>query len=315
MIILVDNPISKAWQAYDKASKERVYQFGGVVILLSVFLLLFMVSRNPRVGIYNGVDMWFWLLEQLPFGGILMLSLGIVLVLGDTAYKDLKGVKTIKEWREDEEKKKKDSKFQPKEKKPFQVNPYYAGGMVLEGIVWGSLIFALLPDVLLLLFKVFGDNAIIPKPFDALSSVWAYHTNVIQDIALAFGAGVYEELIFRSLFYMLLIHLGKNYGKKYKTLKPLEVKAEGVKPFPFIQIPKHDAKNNLYLRLLVIGALAYTISHVVLPFGDHLTTYGFVYRMFFGGIMYTIFVKRGPAMAMWTHTVYDLLYFGLRWWM
>lgn len=312
MIILVDTPFYKAWEAYKEDTNQRIFQYGALTIFLLIYFLLMLIARTPQVMAYNGVDMWYWLVEHVPFGGTLLVSLALILWMGDQVVKDKMGIKTSGERKEDREKKKKDRNFKPKSKAPVPINPYYLGYMVLEGIVYGSLIFALLPDLLSLLFHAFGDSTDMPKPFDAIASLWAYHSNAAQDIALAFGAGIYEELIFRALLFMVIIYLAKTHGKKLKFLKQFDLKEDSMKPFP-LRVPKVDFKNRAVILLYVLGAAIYAASHFFLPFGDHFSLFGFLYRMFFGLILSYIFVNRGPAMAAWTHVVYDLLYFSLRW--
>ncbi len=314
MIILVETPAYKAWEAYHKATQERVIQYGGIVLMLSVYALLMTFARTPTVMAYNGVDMWYWLVEQVPFGGTLLMSFFLIAWLGNPVVCDIRGVKTIAERRADIESKKKDKNFAAKDKKPYKLNPYYLGIALTEGFLYGSLMFAVLPEFLTMLFNGLGENGSLPKPFDSLSSVWVYHSNVVQDIALAFGAGVYEELIFRGLFFMLIFRLAKAYGKKSPFLKQFDLPQDQLKPFP-IKIPKYNKKSNSYLLLIFLSTVIYASSHVIMPFGDHLSLFSFLYRMFFGGLMYAIFVWRGPVMAAWTHVVYDLLYFGLRWWL
>lgn len=314
MIILEDTPFYKAWEAYKQGTSQRIFQYGALTIFLIIYFVLMLFARTPEVAAYNGIDMWYWLVDQVPFGGTLIVSLSLILWMGEQVVKDKMGIKTSGERREDKEKKKKDKNFKPKPKSPVGINPYYAGYMVLEGIVYGSLIFALLPDALSFVFHLFGDSTTMPKPFDAIASLWAYHSNGAQDIALAFGAGVYEELIFRALLFMVIIYVAKNHSKTLKFLKQFNLKEDSMKPFP-LRVPKVDFKDKAVIMLYVLGAAIYAASHFFLPFGDRLSLFGFLYRMFFGLILSYIFVRRGPAMAAWTHVVYDLLYFGLRWFM
>lgn len=314
MIILVDTPFYKAWDAYKKATSQRIFQYGALTIFLLLYLVLMLIARTPQVMAYNGIDMWYWLVDQVPFGGTLIVAALLALWMGDQVVKDKLGIKTSGEKREDYEKKKKDKNFKAKPKSPIALNPYYVGYMALEGLVYGSLIFALLPDLLSLVFQAFGDSTAMPKPFDAIASLWSYHSNVAQDIALAMGAGVFEELIFRAILFMGIIYLAKNHSKTLKFLKQFDLKEDSMKPFP-LRVPKVDLKNRAVIMLYVLGAAIYAASHFFLPFGDHFSLFGFLYRMFFGLILSYIFVNRGPAMAAWTHVVYDLLYFSLRWFM
>ena len=309
MLVLVDTAVQKAWEAYTKASAERVYQYSAISLFLLVYLILMLIASTPRVSAYNGVDMWYALVDQAP-GGTFLVSAFLIAFLVPPVIHDLRGTKTNRELRED--KKKPKDKVQPK--KPFQVNWYYVGGLFLEGLIYGSLTFALLPDLLRGLFLTVGDPADVPIQFDAVSSLWAYHSNVGQDIALAFGAGVYEEMIFRSLLFMGIIKLAKGYGKKNNFLKQFNLQEDQLRPFP-LKVPKFNKKSGPYRLLILLGCGIYAASHFFLPFADHLSVFGFVYRLCFGFVMYLIFTNRNPAVAVWTHVVYDLLYFSLRWFM
>ncbi len=312
MLVLVDSPLEKAWQAYQKDTGSRVFQYGSVSLFLAVYAVLILFARTPQVMAYNGVDIWFWLVDQIPLGGTVIASLLLISYLAIPAWQDWKGIKTAKEIKEDKEKAKKDKKFKPKEKKPFSVNGYYALFMWLEGLLYGSVIYALLPEVLRWFFEALGDNPALPVQYDAIRSLWSYNSNMAQDVALAFGAGVYEEILFRSLLFMLIIYVAKTYGKKYRYLKQFDLKEDQLRPFP-LRIPKYDKKSPGYRWLIILGCVIYASSHFILPYADQLSQFGFIYRLFFGLLMYLIFVKRNPAVAMWTHIVYDLLYFGLRW--
>ena len=314
-MILVETPAYKAWDEYrKKTSQTRVYQYGGLCIFLLVYVVLMTFARTPNVNAYNGVDMWFYLVEWLPLGGTIVVSLILIGWMGYYVYMDLTGQKTTAERKKDKadkNKNKNNKNFKVKPKKPFKPNPYYVGIMLFEGFLYGSLLFSLLPQIVGVLFTSFGVPLELPSQFDAAESLWSINSNIAQDIALAFGAGVYEELIFRALVFMLIIYSAKKFGKKYRFLGQFDLKEEPLKPFP-IRIPKYDRKNNRLFLLYLVGAIVASSTHFLLPFSDHMSTYGFVYRVFFALVMYVIFAGRGPVTTAWTHIVYDLIYFIAR---
>lgn len=309
-MLLVETPAYKALETYRSTTLHRVYQFGGVTLFLLIFLVFYGFFHTPRVFAYNGVDMWYWLVMQVPFGGVMLLSGILTWTWGRYVYWDLAGIKDPKERAEDRAKKKKDKTFTPKPKGRFELNGYYVGFLVIEGFLYGSLLYALLPGFLGELLTISDDPWVIYTQFDRLGSIYELHSNPGQDIALAFGAGIYEEIIFRGLLFGLIFFLAKKYGKKHPFLKQYDLEQEQIKPFPF-KVPKYKLRSTPYASLMVLTTFIYALSHVLLPFGDNVYLYGFLFRMFFGGCMYVIFVKRGLAMAMWSHVVYGLLYFSL----
>lgn len=306
-MILVETPAYKAWDEYrSKTSQSRVYQYGGLCIFLLIHVVLLSLGRTPNLHVYNGVDMWFYLVEWLPLGGTVVVSMMLITWMGYFVYMDLTGQKTPAERKKDPA-----DKHKIKPKAAFKVNPYYIGYMLLEGFLYGSLIYATLPAFVRLLLSSLEIPIELPAQFDAADSLWTMNSNIAQDIALAFGAGVYEELLFRALLFMIVIYSARQFGKKYRFLGQFNLSEEPMKPFP-LRIPKYDRKNNRLFLLYLLGAVIAASTHFLLPFSDHLSAYGFVYRVFFALMMYVIFAGRGPVTAAWTHIVYDLIYFTIR---
>lgn len=63
---------------------------------------------------------------------------------------------------------------------------------------------------------------------------------------------------------------------------------------------------------LVLSSVFFSAVHYLGPFGDKLSWTTFSFRLFCGVAFALIFRFRGFALAAWTHTLYDILYFSLR---
>ena len=98
-------------------------------------------------------------------------------------------------------------------------------------------------------------------------------------VMLAFGAGVYEELLFR----VLLVGTIAWAGKRLLGLRPLVA--------------------GIWAAL--IGALVFSAFHYVGPYGDTLTAYSFVFRTIAGLALSALFLLRGFGITAWTHALYD----------
>jgi Type II CAAX prenyl endopeptidase Rce1-like len=98
-------------------------------------------------------------------------------------------------------------------------------------------------------------------------------------LMLSLGAGLYEELLFRVLLVGSLAWA----GKRMLGLRPLVA--------------------GIWAAL--IGALIFSASHYVGPYGDRLTAYSFVFRTIAGLAFSTLFLLRGFGITAWTHALYD----------
>lgn len=99
------------------------------------------------------------------------------------------------------------------------------------------------------------------------------------------GAGLHEELVFR----LALFHGGSwLIGRRLR--RP-------------------------WIAWLLVGAatsLLFAAMHYVGPLGDRFSLSSFSFRLLLGGVFAVIYRARGLAVAAWTHTLYDILYFVLR---
>jgi hypothetical protein len=105
----------------------------------------------------------------------------------------------------------------------------------------------------------------------------------VEKLVLSAGAGFHEELVFR-------VGLLSGGGL-------LLTRALGFAPL------------RAYLSAAVLSALAFALVHHLGPLGDPLGWQIFVFRTFAGLFLSLLYAARGFAVAVYTHTLYDLLVF------
>ena len=103
------------------------------------------------------------------------------------------------------------------------------------------------------------------------------------EIVLSFGAGLYEELVFR----VLLV------GGLFLVLRLI---------FPQKRIL-------MYVIAAVIGALCFSAIHHVGSMADPWEIQIFLFRTIFGLAFNVVFLIRGFAIVAWTHAIYDVMIF------
>lgn len=263
------------------------------------------LAASPNVLAYNGTDLWFKLSRFLPMGTLLV-SLTIIGVWAWRLREDWFGIKTRSQLKSESSLRKKNPKFIPKPKPKYRPNWHYFGFQVVEGFAYSALLLMLLPPITYGLMWIVTSDIDVPSPLDANDVFQGFHTNFFQNLGLAFGAGFYEEIIFRGYLFAGLAWL----AGKVSYLKNLKAQSVTVDVVKF-SLPKYNPKDRGFLLAITVGTLIYALSHYLIPFGDAWSWYSFVYRFFFGLIMYFIFVNRGFSIAAWTHMFYDFWYFVL----
>ncbi|HEX4931657.1 MAG TPA: CPBP family intramembrane glutamic endopeptidase [Gemmatimonadaceae bacterium] len=99
------------------------------------------------------------------------------------------------------------------------------------------------------------------------------------------GAGLHEELVFRvGLFHGLSLLLERRVARPWVA----------------------------WLGVAVATSALFSGVHYVGPLGDRFELASFAFRMFLGMVLAGIYRYRGFAVAAWTHTLYDVLYFATR---
>ncbi len=96
-------------------------------------------------------------------------------------------------------------------------------------------------------------------------------------VMLSLGAGVYEELVFRSFLFYL----------------------SGVTLYKVFRLQKADS----FVIAALFSSLLFSWMHYV--GGETFTYYSFFYRLFAGMFFCGLYLLRGLGITAWTHTVYD----------
>ncbi len=132
-----------------------------------------------------------------------------------------------------------------------------------------ALAFILAPIVLMIMGQAHLFNAIGQTPMsDPLSA-----------IVYSFGAGYYEELLFRVILVTGLIYL-------FTALKLSKILS--------------------WCLAGLIGAAVFSGMHYVGALGDSFSWSSFMFRFLFGMLMNVVYLTRGFGVAAWSHALYDV---------
>tara|TARA_Y100001980_G_C14153442_1_gene35238 strand:+ start:66 stop:425 length:360 start_codon:yes stop_codon:yes gene_type:complete len=104
---------------------------------------------------------------------------------------------------------------------------------------------------------------------------------VIQNVTLAIGAGIYEEILFRVLLIFLL-----NYT------------------FALV------FQWNNYLKTgisIIFASVLFSLFHFIGEFGDYFSFNIFMVRFLAGIALGILYSSRGFGITAWTHSLYDLI--------
>ena len=122
-------------------------------------------------------------------------------------------------------------------------------------------------------------------PFAALAQTPMQELDLMTQLMVSLGAGLYEELLFRVLLVGAISALG--------------VRAFGWRPL------------TAGVVAVGLGALIFSAFHYIGPFGDRLEAGSFTFRLIAGIFFSALFVTRGFGITAWTHALYDVfLLFG-----
>lgn len=105
-----------------------------------------------------------------------------------------------------------------------------------------------------------------------------FSTSTATQVMLAFGAGVYEELLFRAFFFYV----------------------SAVTLIRFIRMKKWAA----WFAAALFSSILFSWAHYL--GAETFTYYSFFFRFFIGLAFCGIFLARGLGIAAWTHAFYDL---------
>ena len=144
----------------------------------------------------------------------------------------------------------------------YEIKSRYFISMVLESLVWSNLLFAFMSNMHILLMATNGHR-------------------IIQNVTLAIGAGIYEEILFR----VILIFL-------------------------FNYVFKLVFRWNNYLRTgisIVFASVFFSLFHFIGDFGDYFSFNIFMIRFLAGITLGILYCLRGFGITAWTHSLYDLI--------
>ena len=134
--------------------------------------------------------------------------------------------------------------------------------MMFESLFWSGILFVFMSNTYLFLMNPNGQY-------------------IIQQITLAIGAGIYEELLFRVLLITIISSL-------------------------FSLIFKWRKKTN-YILGMFISAGIFSAFHFLGEYGDYFSFRIFMVRFLAGIFLGVLFILRGFGITAWSHSIYDLI--------
>ena len=144
----------------------------------------------------------------------------------------------------------------------YEIKSRYFISMVIESIFWSYLLFIFMSNMHLLLMVPNG-------------------TRIIQNVTLAIGAGIYEEILFRIIsIYLFKYILGLifQWGDQSKI---------GIS--------------------IILAAVLFSLFHFIGEFGDPFSFVIFMVRFLAGITLGLLYILRGFGITAWTHSLYDLI--------
>lgn len=104
---------------------------------------------------------------------------------------------------------------------------------------------------------------------------------LIQQVTLAIGAGIYEEILFRVLLIACLANI--------------------------LEFIFDWSKLSIYTSALMISSAVFSLFHFIGEFGDYYSFDIFMYRFLAGIFLGSLYLLRGFGIAAWTHAIYDII--------
>ena len=155
----------------------------------------------------------------------------------------------------------------------------------LQKPLFGPVVFESLLWALVMLFGLGWASTEIERQWLALSTAFPpspMDMGTVDKIVMAAGAGFHEEAVFRLLIL----------GGVFRYLKSRKIK-------PAVSL----------LIACLLSALLFAGAHHLGPIGEPLTLSVFLFRVMAGLFLGIVYVLRGFAIAVYTHTLYDILVF------
>jgi membrane protease YdiL (CAAX protease family) len=251
-------PNARATSADDYWQQSR-RPFASLVFTLPLLALYELgVILYPRPTIRNGADAWLrQLLDWVGFGEYFLLPLLTVGIL--LAWHHTTG-------------------------EPWRVRRETLWRMFLESAMYAFVLLIVAAAVLYMFqgrvffFVPHPGHETAETPISIVASLDAIGPYISRVISY-FGAGVYEELMFRVLLL----------------------------PAVLVVIQTLTNKSDWSLAAaVVLTSLAFSAAHYIGPYGDELDGYSFVFRFVAGAIFALLFVRRGFGIVVGTHALYDI---------
>lgn len=148
-----------------------------------------------------------------------------------------------------------------------KINLIYLFGMCLESILWSFFLVAILKGVGLLFLAIPIRN------------------NILEQLYLSIGAGIWEEFIFRFFLMNIIIFV-----LKYLL---------------------NHSKFSSFIISIVLSSILFSLFHYLGEYGDLFEWKSFLYR-FGGGLFLSIlYLFRGIGISVYTHIFYDFIVVAL----
>jgi len=152
--------------------------------------------------------------------------------------------------------------FHEKYWEKIDVHGKYLIFMMFESMAWSVVLYQIMANMHIVLMQPSG-------------------VTLIQQITLAVGAGIYEEILFRVI---LIIGISSILG--------------------FIFRWKSRLKN---WSAMVVSAGIFSSFHFIGEYGDYFSFDIFIIRFFAGIVLGLLYFIRGFGITAWTHSIYDLI--------
>jgi hypothetical protein len=158
-----------------------------------------------------------------------------------------------------------------------RLSPRVFAAMALESVLY-ALVFGLAASALT---TVLLPGLAIQAWVSALSLYSGMQWNLLTQLMISLGAGIYEELLFR----VLLVS-----GLAWLMARVFHWRPNAAAGFA-----------------VVIGAVIFSAFHYIGPYRDDLALASFTFRAVAGLLFSGLYLLRGFGITAWTHALYDVL--------
>lgn len=239
-------PIKKG---YFSQSRRWLYAFSFVIPLALIYeIAVLIVNGGSIYGIRNGADIWVKRIINLMGMGTTLPLLVLSLLAWVAIY------------------------YFTKRKEPdFRFRWSYFGWMLLESAAWGLVLLLAVGYLTYLIFNL--------SPTMSVGTPIPIQLDKGTQLAISFGAGVYEELVFRVVLMGGLIWLLKHFGMRSVPSTVLSV---------------------------IASSLMFSGAHYIGSMGDTFQWESFANRAIAGMAFASLYAWRGYGVTAWAHALYDV---------